>query len=68
MKLVEDDYLGGHGSRGYGQVEFQVEGITIRKAEYYKGEEDEIWVSLENWREQPFSEVLKPYLDAQNED
>lgn len=25
IKLLEDDYLGGHGSRGYGQVEIKIE-------------------------------------------
>lgn len=24
MKLLEDDYLGGHGSRGYGQIKFEI--------------------------------------------
>lgn len=30
IKLLEDDYLGGHGSRGYGQVKFEydVEGVV----------------------------------------
>jgi CRISPR-associated protein Csm3 len=25
IKLLEDDYLGGHGSRGYGQVKIELE-------------------------------------------
>ena len=38
MKLLEDDYLGGHGSRGYGQIKF--EGIEIyrnKKEDYEAG-------------------------------
>jgi len=68
LKLVEDDYLGGHGSRGYGQVEFQIEGISIRKASYYKGEDEEVWVPFDNWREVPFSQLLEPYLESQQKD
>jgi len=33
--LVEDDYLGGHGTRGYGQVCFQVNSVEERSAAYY---------------------------------
>lgn len=35
MKLLEDDYLGGHGSRGYGQVKFINITIVFRNKEYY---------------------------------
>lgn len=31
MKILEDDYLGGQGSRGYGQISFPREHITIMK-------------------------------------
>lgn len=36
MKLLEDDYLGGHGSRGYGQIIFEIKAISVLKADYYK--------------------------------
>lgn len=36
MRLVEDDYLGGGGSRGNGQVKFKVESISKRTTDYYK--------------------------------
>ncbi len=36
LRLVEDDYLGGGGSRGNGQVKFKVESISKRTTEYYK--------------------------------
>lgn len=38
MKLLEDDYLGGSGSRGYGKVEFSIESISERGLEFYTGE------------------------------
>jgi len=38
MHLLEDNYLGGSGSRGSGQVEFNEINIYIRDKEYYKGE------------------------------
>jgi len=43
LRLVQDDYLGGSGSRGSGQVEIILERITARPVDFYKtetGEED----------------------------
>lgn len=37
IKLLQDDYLGGSGSRGYGQVEIEIENVTERNVEYYFG-------------------------------
>ena len=42
MKLLQDDYLGGSGSRGYGQIEIVVEKAMERSINYYKGEKSEI--------------------------
>ena len=36
MILVQDDYIGGHGSRGYGKISFKVTGCYQRTAEQYK--------------------------------
>lgn len=36
LKLLQDDYLGGHGSRGYGQIEFVGMKEEERNNEYYK--------------------------------
>ena len=41
LRLLEDSYLGGSGTRGYGKVEFRDITITERPAEYYRGEADE---------------------------
>jgi CRISPR-associated protein Csm3 len=37
MRLVEDNYLGGSGTRGYGQIKFKDMSIVKRSADYYKG-------------------------------
>lgn len=38
MRLVEADALGGSGSRGYGQVSFQVNTVLKRSADWYRGD------------------------------
>ncbi len=38
MELLEDDYLGGYGSRGTGKVAFENLGVTLRSHAYYAGE------------------------------
>jgi len=35
LSILEDDYLGGHGSRGYGRVKFEIETFTGKKISYY---------------------------------
>lgn len=40
MRLLQGDYLGGHGSRGYGRVRFNVESVTQKKAEDYRENRD----------------------------
>lgn len=41
LKMVEDDYLGGSGSRGSGQVRFHIERIAARDRNYYSGRNPE---------------------------
>jgi CRISPR-associated protein Csm3 len=36
LQLVQDDYLGGSGSRGYGQVKFVIEKLIQKTNEDYK--------------------------------
>ncbi|MFK7905015.1 MAG: type III-A CRISPR-associated RAMP protein Csm3 [Chitinophagales bacterium] len=36
LQLVQDDYIGGHGSRGSGQVVFEVTEVLEKTANYYK--------------------------------
>jgi CRISPR-associated protein Csm3 len=39
--LLEDDFLGGHGSRGYGKVAFTINKFIARKVGYYQAENEE---------------------------
>lgn len=36
LSLVEDDYIGGQGSRGYGQVKFKISSVREKTAEDYR--------------------------------
>ena len=40
MGLLEDSYLGGSGSRGYGKIKFYFEGCEFRSPKYYMGIEE----------------------------
>ncbi|CAB3288126.1 CRISPR system Cms endoribonuclease Csm3 [Methanocaldococcus lauensis] len=42
MKLLEDDYLGGSGSRGYGKIKFKELKLINRPKKYYEGNANEI--------------------------
>ena len=41
MRLLEDNYLGGSGSRGFGQIKFEEIKLTKRTSDYYKENRDE---------------------------
>lgn len=41
MALLEDDYLGGQGTRGYGKIAFENIKITFRDVAYYEGKKEE---------------------------
>ncbi len=55
MRLLEDDYLGGHGSRGYGKVKFQLSKIEYRKSEWYLTGKDE---DKKEWKVQSIDEAI----------
>lgn len=40
LKLVQDDYLGGSGSRGNGQVRFEIDSVVEKTADYYTGKSE----------------------------
>ncbi|ODN29661.1 type III-A CRISPR-associated RAMP protein Csm3 [Fervidobacterium thailandense] len=42
MQLLEDDYLGGQGSRGYGKVKFEEIKITYKDIGAYEGKKDPV--------------------------
>lgn len=39
LLLVEDDFLGGAGSRGSGQVKFRIKSMTEKNTDYYKSDD-----------------------------
>jgi CRISPR-associated protein Csm3 len=39
IRLLHDDSLGGHGSRGYGQVKFKLTEIEAKRIAHYRGDE-----------------------------
>ncbi len=47
MRLLEDSYLGGSGTRGSGQVKFKNISIVKRDLEYYKGDKGEKTIETE---------------------
>ena len=40
MKLVQDDYLGGQGTRGYGRIAIKVDELKFKDLEVYEGENE----------------------------
>ena len=56
LKLVEDDYLGGYGSRGYGRVRFKNITLTLKTREYYDKCDDNMKILL-NLNGSPFSSL-----------
>lgn len=56
LRLVEGDTLGGSGSRGYGQVKFQIDSVLQRTADAYK--------SGENSRPLPNHEIPSEFQQA----
>lgn len=46
LRLIEDDYLGGGGSRGNGQVKFKLTSVVRRSVDYYRQGDEHIQVQL----------------------
>lgn len=42
LELIEEDYLGSSGSRGYGKVKFEIDNLTIKSEKYYRGEQQDV--------------------------
>ncbi len=63
LRLVQDDYLGGAGSRGSGQVKFYIDSIKERSNAYYIG--DAIEEELLN--KEPYSKFLPSFKHSEIE-
>lgn len=62
MKMLEDDYLGGSGSRGYGKIELRITRVVERPKEYYlnEGAEKELLKKEEGVRpEEALNQILE---------
>ncbi len=59
MRLLEDDYLGSSGTRGYGKVKFQRVKVTWRPLEYYRDPQNNPEQTL--WKGDDLSELLSAY-------
>lgn len=47
LQLLQDDYLGGSGSRGNGQVKIRIQSVTERTSEFYQGKGSEKEMTLD---------------------
>ena len=59
LKLVEDDYLGAYGSRGYGRVRFKNISMRLKKREYYESCDDKSKVTVKGKQYNSLEELLK---------
>jgi CRISPR-associated protein Csm3 len=48
IALLEDSYLGGSGSRGYGKVKFLFDRVEFRSADYYRAEREALLIPVES--------------------
>jgi CRISPR-associated protein Csm3 len=53
LSILEDDALGGHGSRGYGQVKFKIDELTAKRIEYYQTKEESYLLKTEKESKNP---------------
>ncbi|ASJ15493.1 type III-A CRISPR-associated RAMP protein Csm3 [Thermococcus radiotolerans] len=61
MALLEDSYLGGSGSRGYGKVKFEFESVEFKTPEYYRTGDEGQKVKIDGAKGKPVSEILKNF-------
>lgn len=57
LKLVQDDYLGGSGSRGYGQIKFHVLNVKERLMDFYRADKAQ---TETDYTLVPVPDALKP--------
>lgn len=57
MRLLEDDYLGGHGSRGYGRVSFTSLNIQLKTIDDYRKNNEPLLISSCTLNELNFTEI-----------
>ena len=55
LTLVQDDYLGGYGSRGSGQVKFEIDKLLYKDRKIYENNQE-----AKEYTEHEIPEQLKP--------
>jgi CRISPR-associated protein Csm3 len=63
MQLLEDDYLGGHGSRGSGKVSFEALAVQWRSKAFYESGKDEDAKKQINGAAQKVADILNNFVD-----
>jgi CRISPR-associated protein Csm3 len=68
MQLVEEDYLGGLGSRGGGKIEFEIKSVYVRSGENYQRKDfdlpedarltDDLVNSINAWVQSAFEDII----------
>lgn len=61
LKLVEDSFLGGQGSRGYGRVRFKNVGIQVLPKEFYKKGDESLKIGIS--KEETIAGILAKWTD-----
>ncbi|MGA1823095.1 MAG: type III-A CRISPR-associated RAMP protein Csm3 [bacterium] len=64
IQLLHDDSLGGHGSRGYGQVTMDFERIQGRTVNYYKGSTENTTMDVQDIAD--ITKLVKFFQNAQS--
>lgn len=59
LQMVQDDYLGGSGSRGSGQVEFVIEEVFEKPASFYKSKNTDVENVVGRYMEQYIPNTIK---------
>lgn len=59
VNSVEDSYLGGSGSRGYGKVRFDLENVELRDINFYKNQAEAKSFPFNSFREINVDTILK---------
>lgn len=59
LQMVQDDYLGGSGSRGSGQVEFIIENVFEKPATFYKSGRADVENVVEIYKERYIPNTIK---------
>lgn len=69
LKMLEDDYLGGNGSRGYGKINFENIDLVLKSVRYYREEEEAFKETIDSladymWNESRMNQKITELLEV----